>query len=98
MRVWTLIAALVGGSLLGLFGMIFFIPLASVLYTLLDEFTTWRLGKKKIVIEDGYESFPDGGGEQVSFDFGEKPEEEKKPKFKLFKKRKTKEKTENVEK
>lgn len=68
--IWTLIAALVGGSLLGLFGMIFFIPLASVLYTLLGEFTKWRLGKKKIVIEDGYESFPDGETlGQVEFDF-----------------------------
>ena len=69
--VWTLIAALVGGSLLGLFGMIFFIPLASALYKLLGEFTEWRLSKKKIVIEEGYESFPeDGVGKQVSFDFG----------------------------
>ena len=48
--IWTLIAALVGGSLLGLFGMIFFIPLASVIFTLLGEFTAYRLKKKNIVI------------------------------------------------
>ena len=73
--IWTLIAALVGGSLLGLFGMIFFIPLASVIFTLLGEFTAHRLKKKNIVIEDDMESFPepdgDGGGEQVSFEFEE---------------------------
>ena len=56
--IWTLVAALVGGSLMGLFGMIFFIPLASVIYTLLGELTEARLKKKNIVIEDGYESFP----------------------------------------
>ena len=69
--IWTLIAALVGGSLFGLFGMIFFIPLASVLYTLLGEFTEWRLGKKKIIIRDGYEKFPssESGAEQVEFEF-----------------------------
>ena len=80
--VWTLIAALVGGSLLGLFGMIFFIPLASVLYTLLGEFTAWRLNKKNIVIEEGFESFPSDGTEQFSFDIdgvevAEESEEEK---------------------
>ena len=71
--IWTLIAALVGGNLLGLFGMIFFIPLASVLFTLLGEFTAYRLKKKSIVIEDGAESFPsdlsDGSAEQVMFEF-----------------------------
>ena len=56
--IWTLIAALVGGSLMGLFGMIFFIPLASVVSILLGEFTTARLKKKKIEITDEYESFP----------------------------------------
>ena len=42
---WTLIAVLVGGKLLGLFGMIFFIPLTAVLVTLLKEYTHMKLGK-----------------------------------------------------
>lgn len=42
---WTLIAVLVGGKLLGLFGMIFFIPLTAVLVTLLKEYTRFKLGK-----------------------------------------------------
>ena len=43
---WTLIAVLVGGKLLGLFGMIFFIPLTAVLITLLKEYTQYKLDKK----------------------------------------------------
>ena len=69
--VWTLVAALVGGNLLGLFGMIFFIPLASVIYTLLGEFTTWRLNKKRLIVEDGMPcvSFDEREMEsQMSFD------------------------------
>lgn len=34
---WTLIAVLIGGNLFGLVGMIFFIPLVSVFYTLVKE-------------------------------------------------------------
>ncbi len=68
--VWTLIAALVGGSLLGLFGMIFFIPLASVIYTLLGEFTTWRLNKKNLVVVDGERTKKaDADDSQVVFEF-----------------------------
>ena len=71
--VWTLIAALVGGNLLGLFGMIFFIPLASVLYTLLGEFTTWRLNKKKIYVgADADTAVEQDEVSQVAFEFGEK--------------------------
>ena len=43
---WTLIAVLVGGKLMGLFGMIFFIPLTAVLVTLLKEYTSHKLDKK----------------------------------------------------
>lgn len=45
---WTLIAVLVGGKLLGLFGMIFFIPLTAVLVTLLKEYTNFKLTKKQV--------------------------------------------------
>lgn len=43
---WTLIAVLIGGNLFGIFGMIFFIPLMSVILTLFKEFTQTRLDKK----------------------------------------------------
>ena len=68
--VWTLVAALVGGNLMGLFGMVFFIPLASVIYVLLGEFTEMRLRKKKLIIGDD-EGFgeSDSDLEQVNFEF-----------------------------
>lgn len=46
---WTLIAVLVGGKLMGLLGMLFFIPLTAVIVTLLKEYTNFKLiNKKKI--------------------------------------------------
>lgn len=44
---WTLIAALVGGNLFGLPGMIFFVPLTAVIYTLIREGTHRRLGDEE---------------------------------------------------
>lgn len=43
---WTLVAVLVGGNIMGLLGMIFFIPLTSVLITLIKECTNRRLAEK----------------------------------------------------
>ncbi len=43
---WTLIAVILGGKLLGLLGMIFFIPLVAVLMTLLREFVNKVLERK----------------------------------------------------
>jgi len=43
---WTLIAVILGGKLMGLLGMIFFIPLVAVLMTLLKEYTSMRLERK----------------------------------------------------
>ncbi len=43
---WTLIAVLIGGNLFGIVGMIFFIPLVSVIYTLFREDVHLRLKKK----------------------------------------------------
>lgn len=40
---WTLIAALLGGKLFGVVGMIFFIPITAVLYTLVRDYTNRRL-------------------------------------------------------
>ena len=47
----TLLAALVGGKIMGLFGIIFFIPLTAVLYTLAREYINGRLDKKKLTIK-----------------------------------------------
>lgn len=44
---WTLIAALVGGKLFGLIGIIFFIPLTAFIYTLVKEDTNRKLKQKK---------------------------------------------------
>lgn len=45
---WVLVAVAVGGDLMGVGGMLLMIPLASVIYTLLREFTDKRLAAKKI--------------------------------------------------
>lgn len=45
---WTLIGALLGGKLFGLPGIIFFIPLVAVLYTLVRENTNQRLQNRRI--------------------------------------------------
>lgn len=47
---WTLIAVLLGGKLFGLLGMLFFIPLVAVLYTLVTEDTRKKLKQKHIKI------------------------------------------------
>lgn len=46
--IWVLAAVTVGGKLYGIVGMIFFIPICSVLYTLLKENVRYRLRKRKI--------------------------------------------------
>lgn len=49
--VWVLMAVTIGGSLLGVVGMLIFIPLVSVIYALFKEWTYKRLKKKEIKIE-----------------------------------------------
>lgn len=46
--IWVLVAVTVGGSLMGIAGMLIFIPFVSVLYTLLREWVYRRLEEKKI--------------------------------------------------
>lgn len=43
---WTLVAALVGGNLFGVVGIVFFIPLVAVLYELAREWTCARLAER----------------------------------------------------
>lgn len=45
---WVLVAVSVGGELFGVVGMILMIPLTSVLYTLVQEFTNYKLNKLTI--------------------------------------------------
>ena len=45
---WTLIAITVGGSLFGVVGMWVFIPLTSTIYTLIGEYTEYKIDKKDI--------------------------------------------------
>lgn len=44
--IWVLVAVTVGGSMMGITGMLVFIPLVSVLYTLLREWVNARLAQK----------------------------------------------------
>lgn len=44
---WTLIAALVGGKLFGIVGIVFFIPIVAVLYELFRQWTNARLAERK---------------------------------------------------
>ena len=48
---WVLVAVTIGGDLMGVGGMLIMIPLASVLYTLLREFTDKRLLERGIPAE-----------------------------------------------
>ncbi|MCI8327924.1 MAG: AI-2E family transporter [Lachnospiraceae bacterium] len=44
--IWVLAAVTIGGKLYGIVGMVLFIPISSVLYTLLKENVRWRLARK----------------------------------------------------
>lgn len=46
--IWVLAAVIVGGKLMGIVGMLVFIPLCSVLYALFRQFVKGRLAKRKI--------------------------------------------------
>ena len=48
--IWVLVAVTLGGNLMGILGMLIFIPLVSVLYTLFREWVYERLDKKKVKI------------------------------------------------
>ena len=45
--IWTLAAVILGGNFFGLLGMIFFIPLAAVIYTLLRNAVNRKIDKRK---------------------------------------------------
>lgn len=56
---WVLVAVTVGGGLMGVGGMLLMIPLASVLYTLLREYTNKRLAQLGIPEEKLQDHPPD---------------------------------------
>ena len=49
--IWVLMAVTLGGSLMGVVGMLLFIPITSVAYTLFRDFIHRRLKEKKIRVE-----------------------------------------------
>lgn len=49
---WTLLAALTGGKMFGLIGLLFFIPFTSVIYTILQINMRKRLKNKNIVVAE----------------------------------------------
>lgn len=48
--IWVLVAVTIGGSLMGIAGMLIFIPTVSVIYTLFREWVYARLEKKQLVL------------------------------------------------
>ena len=48
--IWVLAAVTLGGKLMGVGGMLFFIPLCSVLYALFRDFVKGRLAEKKVPV------------------------------------------------
>lgn len=46
--IWVLAAVTIGGNLMGIIGMLIFIPLVSVFYTIFREFVYLRLKKQHI--------------------------------------------------
>lgn len=49
--IWVLVAVTLGGSMMGVVGMLIFIPLCSVLYTLLRDTVNERLRRRRLGIE-----------------------------------------------
>ncbi|MFV0528374.1 MAG: AI-2E family transporter [Lachnospiraceae bacterium] len=49
--IWVLVAVTLGGSLMGIAGILIFIPLVSIIYTLLREYVNNRLKKRGINVE-----------------------------------------------
>lgn len=49
--IWVLVAVTVGGNLMGVLGMLIFIPICSILYALFKELVKRRLEERKITVE-----------------------------------------------
>lgn len=55
---WVLLAVAVGGGFFGISGMLMMVPIASVIYTLLEEYTNKKLTEKEISDEKLHEQPP----------------------------------------
>lgn len=49
--IWVLVAVIIGGDLMGILGMLIFVPLSSVIYALIKEFVLVRLREKGVAWE-----------------------------------------------
>lgn len=74
--IWTFAAVIIGGGLCGVIGMVLFIPLFSVIYTILSENVKRRLNERGIVVESGED-------EESTPDKSQKPPKENKRKLKM---------------
>lgn len=75
--IWVLSAVTLGGSLLGILGMLIFIPLCSVLYALFRDYVKQRLRQRAVPEEKWREAPPSPSPEPVK---QAKPPREKRPK------------------
>ena len=57
--IWVLTAVTLGGSLMGIGGMLFFIPLCSVLYALFRSYVKDRLSQRKVPVSKWRDPPPD---------------------------------------
>ena len=74
---WVLISVFVGGKLFGLIGMVFFIPVVSVLYSLLRSNVDGRLLKRKLKVDaDGVSHTGDNPEEPAPEDAEPQPQTE----------------------
>ena len=83
--IWVLMSVTVGGSLFGVKGMVCFIPLVSVCYSLFRRFIYGRLRKKELV--EGYDLNP-GIGDVQEIET-HRPEDDEEPKRRRFRLRKS---------
>lgn len=74
--IWVLLAVAVGGGLMGPIGMLLMVPFASVIYTLLREFTAKRVAERNIPAEK-LECQPPKLQPHFMFSFGKRRKEKK---------------------
>ncbi len=65
---WILVSVFVGGKISGIAGMIFFIPVVSVVYSLLRLNVSHRLTRKKLSVDEDGQIHEDGDAEQTPED------------------------------
>ncbi len=72
--IWTFAAVIIGGGMFGVIGMLLFIPIFSVLYTILRANVNRRLGERNIVLDSGEqcEGEEKRGIDFMSFEFMKK--------------------------